>query len=220
MARRIAVVSGGLGEPSTTRLLADRIAAAVTTQITARGEGAEVEFVELRPLAQDLATTVATGGLPTLAIAEAREKIAAAEGLVAVTPVFSASYSGLFKLFFDVLDTASLVGTPVLIAATAGSERHSLVLDHALRPLFSYLRAVVVPTGVFAATSDFGAGSGGVELSARIRRAASELACQVVAERVPLPGFAQREEDQARTSGNNVDTRVTPFADLLKGHEG
>ncbi|EFV13507.1 CE1759 family FMN reductase [Segniliparus rugosus] len=220
MARKIAVVSGGLSEPSTTRLLADRIASAVTTQITARGEAAETEFVELRPLAQDLATTVALGGLPTLAVAEARETIARAEGLIAVSPVFSSSYSGLFKLFFDVLDTSSLVGTPVLIAATAGSERHSLVLDYALRPLFTYLRAVVVPTGIFAATNDFGAGPGGAELSQRIRRAASEFACHIVAERVPLPGFAQREEDRARSSGNNVDGHVVSFTELLKGHDG
>ena len=84
------------------------------------------------------------------------DAVAAADGLIVVSPIFSASYSGLFKSFFDVLDPAALDGKPVLIAATGGTERHSLVLDHALRPLFSYLHAVVVPTGVFAATSDWG----------------------------------------------------------------
>jgi FMN reductase len=89
-----------------------------------------------------------------------------------VTPVFSASYSGLFKTFFDVLEEGTLDGKPVLVAATAGTARHSLVLEHALRPLFSYLHAVVVPTGVFAATEDFGNNSG---LDTRIARATGEL---------------------------------------------
>ncbi len=79
-----------------------------------------------------------------------------ADAVIAVTPVFSASYSGLFKSFFDVLDEDALDGKPVLIGATGGTARHSLVLEHALRPLFAYLRATVVPTAVFAATEDFG----------------------------------------------------------------
>jgi FMN reductase len=73
--------------------------------------------------------------------------------VIAVTPIFSASYSGLFKTFFDVLERGALAGKPVLIAATGGSERHSLALEHAVRPLFAYLRAVVVPTAVYAASS-------------------------------------------------------------------
>ncbi len=97
-----------------------------------------------------------------------------ADAVIAVTPVFTASYSGLFKTFFDVLDPKALIGVPVLIAATAGSSRHSLVLEHAMRPLFSYLRATVVPTAVFAATEDWGAGNG--ELTDRVDRAATELA--------------------------------------------
>ena len=97
-----------------------------------------------------------TGGIPTPRLTELREQVAAADGLIVVTPVFNGSYSGLFKMFFDALDKDALTGTPVLIAATAGSARHSLVLDHAMRPLFAYLRAVVVPTGIFAATEDFG----------------------------------------------------------------
>ena len=75
-----------------------------------------------------------------------------------MTPIFSASYNGLFKTFFDVLEDDALSGTPVLIAATAGTARHSLALEHAMRPLFSYLGAVVVPTAVFAASEDWGSG--------------------------------------------------------------
>jgi FMN reductase len=89
-----------------------------------------------------------------------------------VTPIFNASYSGLFKMFFDVLDAGSLVGKPVLVAATGGTARHSLALEHALRPLFAYLRSIVVPTGVFAASEDWSS----AELSGRIDRGAAELA--------------------------------------------
>ena len=105
--------------------------------------------------------------------------------MIAVTPVFSASYSGLFKTFFDVLEQDALAGTPVLIAATAGTARHSLVLEHALRPLFSYLHAVVVPTGVFAASEDWGNGGADGALRRRVERAAGELAALVSSARAP-----------------------------------
>ena len=101
--------------------------------------------------------------------------------MIAVTPIFSASYSGLFKTFFDVLEPGTLDGMPVLVAATAGSARHSLVLDHALRPLFGYLHAVVVPTGVFAASEDWGADDAHGALRKRVDRAAQELVDLVVA---------------------------------------
>ncbi|HSP60974.1 MAG TPA: FMN reductase [Ornithinimicrobium sp.] len=220
MTRRIVVVTAGLSTPSSTRLLADRIADAVTTQVSARGESAHVDVVELRELAQDLATTMTTGGMPVGRVAQARELVAAADGVVAVTPVFTASYSGLFKMFVDALDPEALAGVPVVVAATAGTARHQLVLDHALRPLFTYLRAVVVPTGVFAATEDFG-GGGSDALGRRIGRAASELAALVVAESGSVAGFVPREDDLAaprrRRSGNGVDQDVTDFETLLGG---
>jgi FMN reductase len=105
------------------------------------------------------------------------DTVAGADGLIAVTPIFSASFSGLFKTFFDVLDKDALVGKPVLLGATAGTARHSLALEHAMRPLFAYLRATVLPTAVFAASEDW-AGADGVDraLAGRIDRAAGELA--------------------------------------------
>lgn len=217
MSRRIVVITAGLSQPSSTRLLADQLAEAVTAQVTARGEGLEVEVIELRELAQDLATTMTTGGMPTPAVTRARELVSSADGLVAVTPVFTASFSGLFKMFVDVLDTDALNGMPVLVAATAGTARHQLVLDHALRPLFSYLRAVVVPTGVFAATEDFG-GGGSAELGRRVARAASELAALVVAETGAVAGFVQDlEPARRRSSGTTLEQDVTDFEDLLSG---
>jgi FMN reductase len=215
MSRRIVVLTAGLSRPSSTRLLADQIADAVTAQVTARGESAEVEVIELRELAHDLATTMTTGGMPTPAVKQARDLVSSADGLIAVTPVFTASYSGLFKMFVDVLDTDAVNGMPVIVAATAGTSRHQLVLDHALRPLFSYLRAVVVPTGVFAATEDFGGGQS-AELTGRIARAAAELAALVVAETGAVAGFVQDVAPaRRRTSGTSVEEDVTDFEDLL-----
>ncbi len=130
--------------------------------------------VELRELAHDITNNLLTGFAPP-ALQQAIDQVTAADAVIAVTPVFSASYSGLFKSFFDVLDPQSLVGKPVLMAATGGSARHSLVLDYALRPLFSYLKATLVSTGVFAATADFGSDEAGRSLADRIHRAAAEL---------------------------------------------
>ncbi|ANP48728.1 FMN reductase [Streptomyces griseochromogenes] len=164
---KLVVVSAGLSVPSSTRLLADRLAAEVARQASAP---LEVQVIELRGLAVEIAHNF-TNGFPGKGLAAAQDAVAGADGLIVVTPVFSASYSGLFKSFFDVLDKDVLAGKPVLIAATGGTARHSLVLEHALRPLFAHLRAVVVPTGVYAASEDWGAEG----LPERIERAAGEL---------------------------------------------
>ncbi|MFK0143140.1 FMN reductase [Streptomyces murinus] len=184
---KLVVVSAGLSVPSSTRLLADRLAAAVADRTAV-----DTEVIELRDLAVEIAHQF-TSGFPGKALAAAQDAVTGADGLIVVTPVFSASYSGLFKSFFDVLDKDALTGKPVLIAATGGTARHSLVLDHALRPLFSYLRAVVVPTGVYAASEDWGAEG----LPERIERAAQELAAL-------LPKTEHREEQG-----------VVPFAERL-----
>lgn len=216
MTRTIVVLTAGLTVPSSSRLLGDQLADAVATAVSARGEAVSFEYVEVRELAQDLAGFMTSGGVATPRLSAVREQVSAADGLIAVTPVFSASYSGLFKMFFDALDADALNGMPVLVAATAGSARHSLVLDHALRPLFSYLRAVVLPTGVFAATEDFG-GSG---LDERIARAAAEMANAVVVTGSDhVAGFAPDPTARRRTSGNDV-APVADFADLLRGHAG
>ena len=198
--RTIAVVTAGLSQPSSTRLLADRVAAAVDRALRLHDETAQLEVIELRDLAQDLTNHLLTG-FPSPTLEAAIDTVVKADALVAVTPVFTASYSGLFKTFFDVLDKEALAGKPVLAAATAGTARHSLVVDHAMRPLFAYLRALVVPTGVFAASEDFGSTASGA-LSERIDRAARELADLVVGHRATAP----------------VDPfdNPTPFEDLLR----
>jgi FMN reductase len=199
---KIAVVSAGLSVPSSTRILADSLAASTQRALSALGQESETEVIELRDLAHLIIDNQLTG-FPTGALADAVRRVAEADALIAVTPVFSASYSGLFKMFFDVLEDGALEGKPVLVAATAGTARHSLVLDFAMRPLFAYLRADVVPTGVFAASSDFGSGSVGTtgSLSARIDRAARELADQVLRRGSVLP--------------DDPFANPTPFEDLL-----
>jgi FMN reductase len=179
---KLIVVSAGLSTPSSTRLLADRLAESARDELADRGHTASTEVVELRELAGDIANHLVTGFPPPRSSA-AIDAVTAADGLIVVTPVFAASYSGLFKSFFDVIDPDALTGKPVLIAATGGTARHSLVLEHAVRPLFAYLRAVVVPTAVYAASEDWG--SGGDEytdgLPGRVRRAGAELAALMAA---------------------------------------
>ena len=186
-ARRIAVVTAGVGQPSATRLLADRLAAATVQALAEQGVTAEVEVVELREHARALADNLVTG-FPSGALRAAVETVTGADALVAVTPVYAASYSGLFKMFFDLLEEEVLAGTPVLLAATAGTARHSLVLEHAMRPLFSHLHAVAVPTAVFAAPEDWAGGDRtGPGLDRRIARAAGQLADLVAGRRADRP---------------------------------
>jgi len=175
--RKIAVITAGLSQPSSTRLLADRLADATTRQLQGMGVDAEVQVIELRDTAQDVVNNLMTG-FPSPKLEAAIETVTGADALIAVTPIFTTSYSGLFKSFIDVLDPAALTDLPVLIAATGGSERHSLALDYAMRPLFTYLHAVVVPTSVYAASSDWGStgDAGAGALPDRIDRAARELA--------------------------------------------
>ncbi|MFF3608270.1 FMN reductase [Streptomyces sp. NPDC002463] len=179
---KLTVVSAGLSTPSSTRLLADRLAESARDELTGRGQEPSTEVVELRELAGDIANHLVTG-FPPPRLSAAIDAVTAADGLIVVTPVFAASYSGLFKSFFDVIDPDALTGKPVLTAATGGTARHSLALEHAVRPLFAYLRAVVVPTAVFAASEDWG--SGGDEytdgLPGRVRRAGAELAALMAA---------------------------------------
>ncbi|MEO8437091.1 MAG: FMN reductase [Chloroflexota bacterium] len=185
--RSLVVVTAGLSEPSSSRLLADRLAAAVDRHLRDAGIEPSVEVIELRDLAQDLTNNLLTG-FPAPKLQAALDAVLAADGVIAVTPIFSASFSGLFKLFFDLIDRDGFDGKPVLIAATGGTPRHSLAIEHAVRPLFAYLKAAVVPTGVYAATEDWGQGAVAVDgsLVERIERAATELAT-IIATRVATP---------------------------------
>ncbi|MEU5937919.1 FMN reductase [Micromonospora sp. NPDC047548] len=203
--RTLAVVSAGLGQPSSTRLLADQLAAAARDELVGRGAEVELRTVELRDHAHDVVNNLLTG-FPSESLRQALGTVAGADGIVAVTPIFNASYNGLFKSFFDVVESGSLVDRPVLIAATGGTARHSLALEHAVRPMFSYLRAVVVPTAVFAAPEDWSGGTVDGALRGRIQRAGAELAGQVD-RRPPATGPA------------DPFALTTDFAQLLGGRD-
>lgn len=175
--KKIAVVSAGLSTPSSTRQLADRLAADSVAALAERGIEAEVRTFELRELAHDITNHLLLGFAPPK-LEEALETVASADGLIAVTPIFTTSYAGLFKSFIDVIDPQALTDLPVLLGATGGTPRHSLAIDYAMRPLFTYLHAIPVTTGVFAATSDWGGaeGDGVRSLPDRVFRGATEFA--------------------------------------------
>jgi FMN reductase len=204
--RRITVLTAGLGVPSSSRLLADQLAAAAERRLEAAGYAVELEIVELRDLAVDIANNFVTGyAAPRLA--EVIAGVAASDGIIAVTPVFSASYSGLFKSFIDVLDPEALQGKAVLLGATGGTDRHQMVLDYAMRPLFSYLRTRIAPTAVFAGPQDWGNDDGGGSpLSARVDRAAAEftdlVAAQEPSKRTAVPESLPFEQLLAGISGS------------------
>jgi FMN reductase len=164
------------------------------------------EVIELREHAQDLVNHLLTG-FPAPRLGAAIDAVLRADGLIAVTPIFSASYSGLYKMFFDLLERDGLAGKPVLIGATGGTARHSLALEHAVRPLFAYLNAAVVPTAVYAAAEDWGRADvpADVGLPERIRRAAEELG-RAMAAREPVRVVGAFEEP-------------TPFEELLRSPE-
>lgn len=170
MTKTLVVVSGGTSEPSSTRMLADRIADRAVERAAERGVAVRVRVVDLRPLAAEIAAAQ-TSGFAAGALEEAVRTVAEADGLVVATPVYKAGVSGLVKSFVDVLDTDAVVATPTVLAATAGTARHSLVADEQLRSLFAYLRALTTPTSVFAAGEDWNDPGFGD----RIDRAANEL---------------------------------------------
>jgi len=183
-ARRIAVVSAGLSNPSSTRLLADRLTSATIPHLAEQGIEAEADIFELRDYAHDITNNLLTG-FAAPALETMINTVVSADAVIAVTPIFSTSYSGLFKSFIDILDPDALTGKPVLIGANAGTARHSLAIDYAIRPLFTYLHAEPVSTGVFAASSDWGASGDQVApLGERIDRGARELA-EAIARRSP-----------------------------------
>jgi FMN reductase len=184
--KRLVVVSGGTGNPSSTRRLTDRIAQKSLNMLGEADTPATAGVIELGPLAADTARA-AVAGFPGEELQAAIDRLAAADAIIAATPVYKAGVSGLFKTFLDVLDDDLIVAKPVLLAATGGTPRHALVIDDQLRPLFAYMRALTLPTSVYAAAEDWGT----TKLGKRIERAATELAVLVQA------GVEQQIADRA-----------------------
>ena len=186
------MVSAGTSDPSSTRLLADRIAER-TAALAASGDSSTpaviINVIELRELAADISAALVSQ-LITPKLQQAITTLAEADGIIASTPVYKAGPSGLFTSFFDVLDNDLLIGVPVVLAATAGTARHALVADDQMRPMFAYLRAMTVPTSVFAAPEDWSDPT----LNKRIDRAATELVLLL------RSGFARQIRDQSWSS--------------------
>lgn len=175
--RHITVVSAGVGEPSTTTKLAEGIAERTVVRLRDQGIAAQVNVIELKNLAQDISTAAVSWKI-TPQLQSALDIVSQSDALVAASPVFKASYSGLFKSFWDIAQQDAVLGMPVAVVATGGSERHALVPDTSMRSLFAFLRAVIVPTGVMAATVDWGSPG----LVDRQTRVAGELASLVQAD--------------------------------------
>jgi len=146
---KLVAVSGGLGHPSRAAALAKAITAAIAATIPI-----DAHAISVADLVGDLAGVVSAKGAPA-SVSEAVTRIETADALVVTTPVYRGSYTGLFKHLFDLVHHEALIGKPVLLAATGGSERHSLVIDHQLRPLFAFFQSLTLPLGVYANDSDF-----------------------------------------------------------------
>jgi FMN reductase len=223
----LVVVSAGTSDPSSTRLLADRAAQRVAALAQQRGGAVRTRVIDLRELATDI-TTALTSQLVSPKLQQAVEALGEADGIIAAAPVYKAGASGLFTTFFQVLDNDLLIGKPVLLAATAGTARHALVVDDQMRSLFAYLRTLPVPTSLFAAPEDWGAGEarggkprGGKHsaLNARIDRAAFELAALMesgFARQVREQSWQSYQHEYGSAGGTELDIDTDTDTDLMR----
>ena len=197
---RILALTAGLSTPSSTRMLTDQLSRAAAAALGRTGAEVEVTTVELREHAHDITDALLTR-FPGERLSMVIEQVRAADAVIAVTPVFNVGPSGLFTMFFDAVDIELWKGKPILLGATAGTARHSLAIDYAIRPMFGYLKAEIVPTSVFAASADFGADTEGQAdeqpLTARVRRATAELATMIGAKTGERTAGAAGAEDAA-----------------------
>lgn len=164
----VVLVSAGSGVPSST----DMLLQAIAQQVKARFGEVRIETVSLRELAIDIAKGLVSNYVSP-ELQQAFDRVAASDALVVATPIYKATFSGLFKSFFDLLDKDALYLTPVLLAATGQSTRHALALDDGIRPLFAFMRALSVPTSIYATPGDWN--NGASALHARIELAVAEL---------------------------------------------
>lgn len=209
-ARHLAVVSGGLGEPSQTAMLADRLAEATADALGQSGVVPEIHTISLRALATDITQALVTTAVSP-ALRAALDEVRQADAVIAVSPTFKASYAGLFKSFFDLVEDGDLTGTPVLLGAIGGTVRHSLMIDTAMRPLFAYLKAAIVPTAVFAASDDWGEAAG-----ANASTRTDPLTRRIGAAGHDLATILMRRPARPRAAADaDVDLEVIPFDQLL-----
>lgn len=183
---RLVVVSAGASDPSSTRLLADRAAASAISTARQRGHEVTSTVIDLRQLAAEINPAL-TSNVVGPGMSKAVDALKDADGVIVSTPVYNAGPSGLFMSFFQALDDDLLIAKPVIVAATAGTARHALVVDEQMRSLFAYLRTLTVPTSLFASSEDWNDAG----LGRRIERAAFELVLLMES------GFAQQVRDNS-----------------------
>lgn len=220
MSKSIVVVSGGLGTPSSSGLLGRQLGQALVKELAAGGVQGDLTVVELRDYANEITNNLLTG-FASPALQRVIDAVVSSDVLIAVSPIFTASVSGLFKSFIDVLDPKSLEGKPVVLAATGGSARHQLAIDYAMRPIFAYLRAQIMPTTVFASSEDWGADQGAGTLAEREQRVAHEVISLWAADRSLSadPDLADTRSIAPRVSdtANPRDEMTSlPFEQLLQ----
>jgi FMN reductase len=209
---RVVVISAGTSDPSSTRLLADRVAQRAAALAAEHGNAVTSSVIELRELATDI-TTALTSQLITPRLQQAIDALGAADGIIAAAPVYKAAASALFTSFFHVLDNDLLIAKPVVLAATAGTARHALVVDGEMRSLFAFLRTMTVPTSLFASPDDWS----DTALATRIDRAALELVLLMES------GFARRVRDESWDSyqhefgsAGGTETGIDLDTDLMR----
>lgn len=210
MSKSVVVISGGLSSPSSSSMLGSQIGESIVAKLAATGTGAKLNNIELREYAGEITNNMLTGfASPNLQ--RVINAVTEADVLIAVSPVFTASISGLFKSFLDILDPKTLMGKPVVLAATAGTQRHQLAIDYAMRPIFAYLRADIMPTTVFAASEDFGGQGITGTLTERARRVAHEVLISLSAKDGTLKG------DDELGDTRSIAPSVSEFADPNDG---
>lgn len=209
---RLVVVSAGTSDPSSTRMLADRTADSVAALAVAHGHQVTVSVIELREIAADISAAL-TSTLITPKLRQAITALSEADGIIAAAPVYKAGVSALFTSFFHVIDNDLVIAKPVVLAATAGTARHALVVDDQMRSLFAFLRTMTVPTSLFAAPQDWSDTS----LGERVDRAALELVLLMES------GFARKVRDESWDSyqhefgsAGGTETSIDLDTDLMR----
>lgn len=209
--RNLVVISAGTSDPSSTALLASRAANRVQKLAGDQQLGLTSRTIELRTLARDIADAMVTQFVsPNLQ--RALDLVRDADALIVAAPVYKAGPSGLLTSFLQILDNDLLIGTPVLLGATAGSARHALVVDDQMRGIFAYLRATTVPTALFAAPEDWGAG-----LDDRVNRAATELVALIAGgfrEAVRSEAWGSYQHSFGSAGGTELDVPLD--SDLMR----
>ncbi|WP_353065098.1 NAD(P)H-dependent oxidoreductase [Arcanobacterium hippocoleae] len=176
---KIAAIWMGVSSESTTTKLTAQILKSISKH--AQTLGVEIEFIEinLRDFAKQITLSILTP-VPNAELTAAFESITTADAVITIAPIYKGAPIGIQTLFWQLIDDAALAGKPVLIGATGGTARHSLAIEYTMRPMLSYLKGIVLPSTIFAATDDWGSTTGASALQRRIESVASELLQAVV----------------------------------------